>query len=62
MKIQNSEPPRRAYKLAEAAAALGVTPLTIRRAIQRGLIKPCRAFRHILISTDELDRFLRETK
>jgi len=59
---QNQLPtPRRAYKINEAAQAIGVAPITIRRAIERGLIKPNRAFRHVLITVEELDRFLRET-
>jgi hypothetical protein len=33
----------------------------MRRLIQRGLIKPIRSIRHILISVNELNRFL-ETK
>lgn len=52
---------RLAYKLNEAAALLGVSVITLRRAIQRGLIKPSRAFRHVIISAEELERFLRTT-
>jgi excisionase family DNA binding protein len=52
---------RLAYKINEAASLLGVSVITIRRAIQRGLIKPSRAFRHVLISADELQRFLDTT-
>ena len=52
---------RLAYKLNEAAALLGVSVITIRRAIDRGLIRPSRAFRHVLISATELQRFLDTT-
>ena len=51
---------RKALKIAETAGALGVTPVSIRRAIQRGMLRPCRAFRHVLISMEEIERFLRE--
>jgi excisionase family DNA binding protein len=56
-----TEGPRLAYKINEASALLGVSVITIRRAIDRGLIKPSRAFRHVLISADELQRFLDTT-
>ena len=52
---------RLAYKIHEAAALLGVSVVTIRRAIKRGLIKPSRAFRHVIISAEELQRFLKLT-
>jgi len=52
---------RLAYKLNEASALLGVSVNTIRRAIDRGHIKPSPAFRHVLISADELKRFLDTT-
>ncbi len=50
--------PRLTYKIAEAAQLLGVSQITIRRAIARGLIKPIRAFRTPLISAVELERFV----
>jgi excisionase family DNA binding protein len=50
----------RALKLKEAANYLGVSIISIRRLIKRGLIKPNRALRHLLISVTELDRFLAE--
>lgn len=52
---------RLAYKLSEASAILGVSTVSLRRAIDRGLIKPSRAFRHILIPAAELQRFLDTT-
>jgi excisionase family DNA binding protein len=48
----------RALKLRQAAVYLGVSPVSIRRLVKRGLIRPNRALRHILISVAELDRFL----
>jgi excisionase family DNA binding protein len=47
-----------ALKLKDAANYLGVSPISIRRLIKRGLIKPNRALRHVLISVAELDRFI----
>jgi hypothetical protein len=50
-----------ALKLKGAAEYLGgVSQITVRRLIDRGLIKPNRALRHILIPIGELERFLRE--
>jgi excisionase family DNA binding protein len=49
-----------ALKLKEAAKYLSLSPVSVRRLIDRGLIKPNRALRHILIPIAELDRFLRE--
>jgi DNA-directed RNA polymerase specialized sigma24 family protein len=51
---------RKALKITETADTLGVNPASIRRAIQRGMLRPCRAFRHVLISVEEIERFLRE--
>ncbi len=48
-----------ALKLKSACQYLGgISQITLRRLIARGLIKPNRALRHILISKAELDRFL----
>ena len=46
--------PRVAYKIKECAELTGLSQATIRRAIQRGLLKPCRAFRHPLIPAEQL--------
>jgi hypothetical protein len=51
--------PRGALKIKEAAEYLGgLSPISVRRLIKRGLLKPNRALRHILIPIGELDRFL----
>lgn len=48
-----------ALKLRESCQYLGgISQITLRRLISRGLIKPNRALRHILIPIAELDRFL----
>ncbi len=52
---------RRALKLKDACQYLGgISASTVRRLIDRKLIKPNRALRIILIPTAELDRFLAE--
>ena len=51
--------PRGALKLKEAAEYLGgVSQITVRRLVERGLIKPNRATRHLLFPVEELNRFL----
>lgn len=55
---RNAQAPRLSYKIKEAAQILGVSPVTVRRAIDRGLLKPCRAFRHTLISAEQLKKFI----
>jgi hypothetical protein len=52
-------PDRGAYKLREACEYLGgLSPVSVRRLINRGLIKRNLALRHIVIAKNELDRFL----
>jgi excisionase family DNA binding protein len=53
------EAPVGALKLKGAAKYLGgVSEITVRRLIDRGLIKPNRSLRHLLIPISELDRFI----
>jgi excisionase family DNA binding protein len=49
----------RAVKIHEAARLLSVTPVTIRRLIERGLLKPCRALRHVLVPVDQIEALLK---
>ena len=50
-----------ALKLSAACAYLGgIKPVSMRRLVARGLIKPNRALRHLIFPVAELDRFLRE--
>jgi len=66
MNLQSNENQRQLYpqgglKLDAACAYLGgVSNITPRRLIKRGLIKRNNALRHIIISKSELDRFLTE--
>lgn len=50
-----------ALSRAEAAEALGISPVTLDRLAQRGLLKPSRATRRPLYPIWEIERFLRET-
>jgi len=51
---------RRAFSIKETATALGISPPSVRRLIKRGLLRPNRALRHLLIPASELDRFLQQ--
>ena len=56
---QKSQRLRGALKLPEACEYLGgISQISLRRLINRGLIKPNRSLRHLLIPISELDRFL----
>ena len=51
-----------ALKLKEARQYLGgLSTPTIHRLIQRGLLRPNRALRHLIFPVAELDRFLRDS-
>jgi len=57
--MSTSIAPVGALKIKDAAKYLGgVSHITVRRLIKRGLIKPNRVLRHILIPDSELDKFL----
>jgi excisionase family DNA binding protein len=49
-----------ALKLPDAAQYLSLSVPTVRRLIARGLLRPNRYTRHLLISIEECQRFLRE--
>lgn len=53
---------RLGYGRLEAAQVLGISPATLDRLVQRGLLKPSRALRRPLFTETELLRFLEETK
>jgi hypothetical protein len=49
-----------AYKLKSAAQYLGgLSTVTVRRLVERGLLHPNRATRHLIFAKTELDRFLK---
>jgi hypothetical protein len=45
-------------KLKAAAKYLSVSPITLRRLVERDLIRPNRCTRHLLFDIRELQRFL----
>jgi hypothetical protein len=64
MQIQDnlSSPKKKlALSRAEAAEARGISPVTLDRLTQRGLLKPSRATRRPLYPIWEIERFLRDT-
>jgi hypothetical protein len=52
--------PKLALNRVEAAQAIGVSPATLDRLAQRGLIRPCRATYRPIYSVKELERFLKD--
>ena len=54
-------PQRLAFTISETAALLGISEKSVRRLILRGLIRPCRALRHLLIPRKEIERFLTDS-
>ncbi len=57
----NITTPRYAFTRIEAAKVLGISRPTIDRLTKRGLLRPSRALRRPLYSSEELQRFCRET-
>ena len=55
------EAPKLAVNRVEAAEALSVSPATLDRLANRGLIFPCRATGRPLYAITEIERFLRDT-
>jgi hypothetical protein len=49
---------RGALQLKAAAAYIGVSEISVRRFVKRGLLKPNRAMSRLLFSVKELNRFL----
>ena len=61
-KIPNHSFKRLGYGRKEAAELLGISPISVDRLVQRGLLKPSRALRRPLFTEAELLRFLEDTK
>jgi excisionase family DNA binding protein len=49
---------RGGFQLREAAEYLGISTITVRRLVSKGLLKPNRRIRHLLFPIKELNRFL----
>jgi helix-turn-helix protein len=60
MKEKISIQQRGALKLRDAADYLSLSPISLRRLIDRGLLKANQKTRHLLITMAELNRFLSE--
>jgi predicted site-specific integrase-resolvase len=58
--IKTNQLPKLGLNRIEAARALGVSPATLHRLTQRGLIRPCRATYRPIYWVGELERFLKE--
>jgi hypothetical protein len=58
--LTTAQPPRLGLNRIEAAKAIGVSPATLDRLAQRGLIRPCRAIYRPIYWVKELERFLKE--
>jgi len=58
---KEASPLRLAFSVKETAEMLGVCEKTVRRLISRGLLRPSKALRHLLIARHEIERFLKET-
>lgn len=56
--VQNPNPTPIALKIPDAAKALGVKPITIRRLIERGELRPNRSLRTPLIPISQLHAFI----
>jgi excisionase family DNA binding protein len=54
-------PLRLAFSIKETSEILGISEKSVRRLIIRGLLRPSRALRTLLIPRRELERFLDET-
>jgi hypothetical protein len=59
--VADSSPiPKLALSRVEAARAIGVSPATLDRLAQRGLVRPCRVTYRPIYWVGELERFLKE--
>ena len=52
---------RMAFSVQETAQILGISDKTVRRLLDRKLLRASRAIRHLLIPKKEIERFLQET-
>lgn len=53
--------PLRVYSVKQAAQTLGMSISCVRRLIQRGLLRPSRAMRHLRIPVKQIDELLKNT-
>ncbi len=53
--------PRRLLSLKETAHTLNVSEKSVRRLIDRGLLKASKALRHIRVPVEAIDQFVKQT-
>ena len=58
--LSEGQPPKLGLNRIEAAKAIGLSPASIDRLTQRGLLRPCRATYRPIYWVKELERFLKE--
>ena len=58
---QPSAVPRLAFSIRETAQMLGICEKSVRRLIERGLLRTSRALRHHRVTKQETERFLKDT-
>jgi hypothetical protein len=58
--LTTTQPPKLGLNRIEAAKAIGVSPATLDRLTQRGLLRPCRVTYRPIYWVGELERFLKE--
>ena len=56
-----NSPGRLAYSMAETAAVLGISYISVHRLLKRGLLKSSSVLRTKLIAKSEIERFLKES-
>ncbi len=54
-----SDLPRLAYRVDEVAKMLGISEKSVRRLIARGLLKPSKVLRHLLIPHQQVEGLLK---
>ena len=52
---------RRFYRIKQAAEELNLSEATVRRLVNRGLLRASKATRHILIPREEIENFVQST-
>ncbi|MBI5821352.1 MAG: helix-turn-helix domain-containing protein [Verrucomicrobia bacterium] len=51
----------RFYSVEQTAVALGVSKSSVRRLVRRGFFQPSRVLRHLRISVEQIDAFVKTT-
>lgn len=62
MHTNSTIPQRKVVKVAEAARMLSISTASVRRLIDRKLLRASCGMRHFLIRVEEIERYLRDTE